>query len=103
MSEKTTLERKVAGKAVVFRRQLTLANGGRELSRLLAADRDGSNSWDINIAIMQIVVESWGLEGDPSQATSYEGLDLFEHLAPLWAATQEYIADRIGKQQQTKN
>ena len=81
----------VAGKTVQFKRRLTL-NEQVEIEDRLKATEGGKLA--DQIALVRLLIESWGFEGDPSDAAAYGDLDIFEELLPVIETAGKYITDK---------
>ncbi len=46
--------------------------------------------------LLTVAVESWELEGDPSNAKTYEDLDLLTEFVPLTTAVGDWLNSRFG-------
>ena len=53
-------------------------------------------TWDDVVRLIQGTVESWELDGDPSDRESVDDLDVFLEAIPLLGGISEYIVERTA-------
>lgn len=87
----------VNGKKVVLRNRLSAKLGWDVL--INKADVLGKNWKDIQFddlaALLSVAVESWELEGDPSDISVYANLDMFDEFVPLAMCLSEWLNTRM--------
>ncbi|HUW11735.1 MAG TPA: hypothetical protein VM537_18535 [Anaerolineae bacterium] len=81
----------VNGKQVVLRDNLPARDSWGILEILRTGSEDEGPSFDDEARLLSIVVLSWEFEGDPSDAESYAGLDLFSEFLPLRDAVGRHL------------
>ena len=86
----------VAGKRVTLKKALPAKEAHLLPKLLLSYDGDT----DIIRNMGQIAIDSWGFNGDPKDARSYAGMDIFDELYPLGKALINYINARMAAAQE---
>jgi hypothetical protein len=77
------------GESIVTLRDKIRTADGYRLPEMAAKLQDG-NLLDA-VPVLQIVVESWTLPGDPRDPAAYDDLDFAREFLPLVAAAAEYV------------
>ena len=80
----------INGKQVVLRDKISGARGWRAMQTLMRLSRLSDETaimdilgYDDAVALCSAVIETWEFEGEPSDAASYEALDVPLELIPL--------------------
>jgi len=90
----------INGKQVTFKAELTNREGWNvspTMAALAEAQNEGATvkalfnavSYDDALRLMSTLIESWDFDGDPGNADSYEALDLYTEVFPLFTAALE--------------
>lgn len=82
----------VRGKEVVFR-DFIPAKGMWDLTRKVAGI-EGIPPWGVMVEQMQLFVESWEFEGDPSDPKTYEAMNYFDLMA-VYNRVNEIFAQKL--------
>ena len=74
------MEFNVAGKKVVLREHITLGDGYDIIGLFTSID---ANDLRTSIPIRDKIIESWVFEGEPSDPTSYDQMDVLTEVIPM--------------------
>jgi hypothetical protein len=100
----------INGKSVTFKSELTNREGwdcSPVMAALAEAAQNGASvkalfyavTYDDALRLMSTLIESWEFEGDPADVKSYEALDLYTELVPMFTeAIQEMGAQAQRRQ-----
>lgn len=82
----------VAGRRVWLRERLPLKEGKRIVALAQAvSDQD----LDTALPLLALLIERWEFDGDPSDAASYENLDVFSEVLPLLLGVGPYVQAKL--------
>lgn len=92
-------EYEINGKAVVMKRRVENSDARRIVSILSNGEllQDTNNVIPLGVAL----IESWEFAGKPSNPQSYNKLEYFDEMLPLFAALVEYANARTAAAQET--
>lgn len=94
------METTINGKRVVLRDVLLAKDAWPIMDIARHSAKGDILRYEDEVESMRRVIESWDMPGDPADAASYDGLDLFREFGPLSNAVAQHLGSMLG---QSKN
>lgn len=86
------MEIEVNGKKVVLRDKVCASRGAYDLMlKIREVKTIEDASFEDQVALMRLLIESWELDGDPAKTETYEKIDLFAEFFPLIGICLEHL------------